>query len=741
MTLERVNMDEPRNVEKSIWKRIATRPFITVLTFVGIISIALSCTLVYLLVRKTTTICLTPECIKTASVILTSMNAKMDPCEDFYEYACGNWIKDHPIPDDAPSVSNFENLGQDLEFALKGLLEQKNIESLDGDAVRKARAFYHLCLNETAIINTWRETFDNAVKNFGGWPSLEKSDNKPRISVEQMYGIMVAKFRSDSLFKATVQPDDKNSQQNVLLIDQPALNLFARDFYILSETQEERLAYKTLIRDVLLLLEARVEAYNRDFDEILQFETDLANITLSEDLRHDIAELYNKMTIEQMSKEFPNFNWLLFFSTIFQNIASSDNQIIKMNDTTEIVIYGLQFIKKLDELLPKYDKRIISNYLAWCWFFKTMLRDLPDPFALTMFKFYKSLNLMQVPKMRWHSCVTRVNNLMPMAVSSIYIRKHFDNEAKKQVEEMIELIMATFVDILQSEDWLTEHAKEFAKEKVDAMSKKIGYPNYLDDSKLVDNDYKTYIVYDGDYYKTKFQFYHMYQKDILERIVKKVDRERWVAGAALVNAFYSPNTNEIIFPAGILQPVFYHKHFPRSMNFGGIGVVIGHEITHGFDDRGRLYDKYGNIRQWWDNATIEKFEMKTKCIEDQYSAFVLEQIGMKVNGRSTKGENIADNGGLKQAYRAYKKYVRKNPQYSLLPGVNLTHDQLFFLNYAQIWCGTMNDKEAVRKLRTSEHSPGPIRVKGPLSNSEDFAKAYNCPSGSPMNPRHKCRVW
>ncbi|VDM93643.1 unnamed protein product [Onchocerca ochengi] len=249
---------------------------------------------------------------------------------------------------------------------------------------------------------------------------------------------------------------------------------------------------------------------------------------------------------------------------------------------------------------------------------------------------------------------------------------------------MIELIMAAFVDMLESEDWLTERAKGFAKEKIDAMNKKIGYPNYLDNSKLVDNEYKNYIVHDGNYYKTKFQFYHMYQKDTLERITKKVDRERWVAGAALVNAFYSPNTNEIIFPAGILQPVFYHKHFPHSMNFGGIGVVIGHEITHGFDDRGRLYDKYGNIRQWWDNATIEKFEIKTKCIEDQYSGFVLEQIGMKVNGRSTKGENIADNGGLKQAYRAYKEYVHKYPQYSLLPGVNLTHDQLFFLNYAQV---------------------------------------------------------
>ncbi|VDO96879.1 unnamed protein product [Heligmosomoides polygyrus] len=248
-------------------------------------------------------------------------------------------------------------------------------------------------------------------------------------------------------------------------------------------------------------------------------------------------------------------------------------------------------------------------------------------------------------------------------------------------------------------------------------------------------------VFDGGYYKTKFQFYEQYQRDVLERISQPVDRERWVAGAALVNAFYSPNTNEIIFPAGILQPVFYSKDFPSSMNFGGIGVVIGHEITHGFDDRGRLYDNLGNIRQWWDNVTIAKFEKKAECIEKQYSDYMLEQISMKINGRSTKGENIADNGGLKQAYKAYKKYQQSHRPPPRLPGVNLTHDQLFFLNYAQIWCGTMNDKEAVRKLRTSEHSPGPIRVKGPLSNSVDFANAFSCPVGSPMNPTHKCRVW
>jgi membrane metallo-endopeptidase-like protein 1 len=669
------------------------------------------------------------------------MNSTVDPCNDFYEYACGNWIKQHPIPDDAPSVSNFENLGQDLELALKDLLEERPIPDLDGDAVIKAKQFYHLCLNESQISHTWRGVFDDVLRQFGGWPSLANSYAPVNTSIERLYGIMVAKFRVDSLFKATVQPDDKNSEKHVLLVDQPTLNLFARDFYMLPETEDERLAYRTLVRDVLVLLNASPSVAHQDSEDVLLFETQLANITVAEDQRHDIAELYSKWTIGQMRQQFPHFDWLTFFNTIFEDITDKNGKTITFNDDAEVVIYGVDFVQRLDALIPIFDKKVIINYLNWCWFFKAMLRDLPDPFALTMFKFYRSLNLMLVQKLRWHGCVTRINSLMSMATSSIYIRNHFDHEAKSQVEEMISLIMEAFVELLEEEDWLTPETKAFAKQKVHTMNQKIGYPDYLNNSSAVDTEYFRYVVYDGDYYKTKFQFYEMYQKDILERIRHPVDRDRWVAGAALVNAFYSPNTNEIIFPAGILQPVFYNKHFPRSMNYGGIGVVIGHEITHGFDDRGRLYDNKGNIRQWWDNATVVKFEEKAKCIEDQYSSYVLDQISMRINGRSTKGENIADNGGLKQAYRAYKKYETFHPIPQQLPGVNLTQDQLFFLNYAQIWCGVMNDKEAVRKLRTSEHSPGPIRVKGPLSNSKDFADAYKCPVNSPMNPAKKCRVW
>uniref|UniRef100_A0A915DMP7 Uncharacterized protein n=1 Tax=Ditylenchus dipsaci TaxID=166011 RepID=A0A915DMP7_9BILA len=695
--------------------RLASRLLSVLIFLLILLLIGALIALIVVIRQERNAVCLTPGCIHTAAVILNSMNSTVDPCVDFYEYAC--------------------------ELALKELLEEDPIEGIDGDAVHKAKSFYHMCLNESAITNTWRSVFDSVLLEFGGWPSLENTRKTSTTRIERLYGIMVAKFRADSLFKATVQPDDKNSEKHILLIDQPALNLFARDFYMLLETEDERLAYRTLIRDVLVLLNADPKVAERDSLEILQFETELANITVAEDQRHDIAELYTKWSIGQMNSRFPNFDWLIFFNTIFEGILDKNNKEIRFNESTEVVIYGVDFVKRLDRLLPEFEPRIIVNYLSWCWFFKAMLRDLPDPFALTMFKFYRTLNLMMVQKLRWHGCVTRINSLMPMATSSIYVRNHFDHEAKAQVEEMISLIMEAFVELLDEEEWLTPETKAFAKQKVNTMNQKIGYPDYLNDSTAVDTEYKRYVVYEKDYYRTKFQFYEMYQKDILERIRLPVDRERWVAGAALVNAFYSPNTNEIIFPAGILQPVFYNKHFPRSMNYGGIGVVIGHEITHGFDDRGRLYDNLGNIRQWWDNATIVKFEEKAKCIEDQYSNYVLEQISMRINGRSTKGENIADNGGLKQAYRAYKKYEKFHPIPQQLPGVNLTQDQLFFLNYAQIWCGIMNDKEAIRKLRTSEHSPGPIRVKGPLSNSHDFASAYNCPVGSSMNPVKKCRVW
>lgn len=227
-----------------------------------------------------------------------------------------------------------------------------------------------------------------------------------------------------------------------------------------------------------------------------------------------------------------------------------------------------------------------------------------------------------------------------------------------------------------------------------------------------------------------------------DRLDKNIDKTLWNTPPAVVNAYYSRNRNQIMFPAGILQPPFYHRDFPRSLNFGGIGVVIGHEITHGFDDIGRLFDSEGNLHRWWSDQAIEAFHNRAQCLIDQYSRFTVTEVAMKIDGFNTQGENIADNGGIKQAFLAYEKWLLDNDDVGeTLPGIPLTHLQLFFLNFAQIWCGTMRPEATRNKLKTAVHSPGRFRVIGTLANSEEFARVFQCPVGSAMNPVQKCSVW
>ncbi|KAL3227885.1 hypothetical protein MRX96_003836 [Rhipicephalus microplus] len=283
--------------------------------------------------------------------------------------------------------------------------------------------------------------------------------------------------------------------------------------------------------------------------------------------------------------------------------------------------------------------------------------------------------------------------------------------------------------------------RKVAEEKANAMNERIGYPELLTNPYELSKEYDSLVVHEDLYLDNVFNILQFEATRNQLKLRQPVNKEKWTTEPAVVNAFYNPNKNDIVFPAGILQPLFYSHHFPKSLNYGGIGVVIGHEITHGFDDKGRQFDKDGNLKPWWNNKTVQTFRERAQCMVDQYSSYVLEDVNLNINGKMTQGENIADNGGLKQAYRAYKKWVKQHGEEPLLPGINLTHDQLFFLNYAQIWCGSMRPEEALNKIRTSVHCPGPIRVLGPLSNSYDFSRAYNCANMSRMNPAKKCSVW
>ncbi|KAK6620413.1 18S rRNA pseudouridine methyltransferase [Polyplax serrata] len=482
---------------------------------------------------------------------------------------------------------------------------------------------------------------------------------------------------------------------------------------------------------IAILLGADDKTAEAELEEVIKFEVQLANATLPEADRHDTSAIYRKLPLGALQKEIPQLNWKEYLSTFLE---------IHIKETEPLVTYAMPYFVKMGEILMKTERRVIHNYVIWRLVMK-ILPHMIDEYQQKIIEFQKILLGILSERHRWSQCVEWTNKKLGMAVGALFIRDNFNQDSKETALEMIHTIREAFNELLTENKWMDDETRAVAKEKADSMNERIGYPELLTNTEELNKEYENLTIIDNQFLVNVFNVLKYDAYHNLRKLRQPVNKNKWSTEPAVVNAFYNPNKNDIVFPAGILQPLFYSQHFPKSLNYGGIGVVIGHEITHGFDDKGRQFDKDGNMMQWWNNATIKAFRERTQCIIDQYSKYKLDEVDLFVNGRMTQGENIADNGGLKQSFRAYKKWVAKHGEEPLLPGINLSHDQLFFLNYAQIWCGSMRPEDALTKIRSSVHSPGPVRVIGPLSNSWDFAKAYNCPLQSPMNPTSKCSVW
>lgn len=344
---------------------------------------------------------------------------------------------------------------------------------------------------------------------------------------------------------------------------------------------------------------------------------------------------------------------------------------------------------------------------------------------------------------RWEQCLSSLTGTLGVAISSMYVRNHFKPDSKGLAMEMVEYIRGEFGRILDQVDWMDEETRLEAKDKAKSISAYIGYPDELLNDTLIEELYKGLHFDRRDYFKNILQLRRWsidYSFNQLRKPNLKVDWRKH-AKAATVNAFYNSLDNSIEFPAGILQGAFFDRSKPNYLNFGAIGFIIGHEITHGFDDRGRQFDKDGNNRNWWNSDTDEKFKERAQCIIDQYSNYTVPENGLKVNGINTQGENIADNGGLKEAFRAYNEWVKRNGEESRLPGVKLNQRQLFWVSAANVWCGKYRPEVLKMRVMVGSHSPAQFRTIGPLSNLKEFSETFNCPIGSPLNPVQKCSVW
>ncbi|XP_076053157.1 neprilysin-1-like [Oratosquilla oratoria] len=678
-------------------------------------------------------ICLTEECVRTAASLLNAMDQTADPCHDFFQYACGTWNKRHVIPADRASISTFEVMADQLQLILRVLLES-DIEANEGSATQKAKLFYASCMNFTERHEVGDKPLREVIDLLGGWPVTVEGDwTLPDFSVEEMVGRLRGRYNQAILIDQWVGPDDKNSSVNIIQLDQmQQLGLPSREYFLRKNSSQDALkAYLRFMTDVAELLGAKGEKAKNDLQEVLDLETQIANATLPQADRHDTGSNYIKLSLADLQREVPEFNWTEYLGAFIEEDLEPEEPI---------VVYAMPYFKLLGKILQKTEPRVIWNYVLW-----RLVQDftphLTSDYQARRHEFRKVLLGIQSDRNRWNQCIDITNKRLGMAVGALFIKENFNPESKETALEMIHTLREAFSDLLEENDWMDDETRAVAREKANAMNEKIGYPDLLTKPDELAKEYENLTIVENRYLENFFNLMEFDAHKNLARLRQMVNKTKWSTAPAVLNAFYNPNFNDIVFPAGILQPLFYSQHFPKSLNYGGIGVVIGHEMTHGFDDKGRQFDKDGNLKQWWNTRTIEAFRERTQCIIDQYSGYKVDEVDQYINGRMTQGENIADNGGIKQAYRAYRQWVERNGEEKLLPGMNLNHDQLFFLNYAQIWCGSMRSEDALSKIRSSVHSLGPIRVLGPLSNSEDFARAYSCPLRSRMNPVKKCSVW
>ncbi|CAJ0566155.1 unnamed protein product, partial [Mesorhabditis spiculigera] len=687
-----------------------------------------------------------PGFIRASQLLNVAINQSADPCENFFEFACGGWVAANEIPADLTAYSHFTELREKVQAEMKDLYESNT--RYPSKAINTLKKFYTACMDEETIEQRGPPDLIDAIRSLGYWPMVHGSlwDREEfdlttlLINVGQTRGI-------DVFVDIYASTDTKNVSRRLLSFDQGGLGLGSGSRSYFTDPKK----YAKQVTAYLRYMKAKVklitqdaglipneEQISRDVEEMFEFETRFANITVAEEDRRNYTELYYLSRLSEMAKFMPIIDWERYFVSV---MPFSTHAYLKADP--QVIITEVDFLHRLTELLKDTDPRVITNYViyrytsAWSMQLGKKYEDIYQDFV-------RDLVGKKTKSPRWKDCSSSTTNRMPYAAGSLYVRHFFNKAAKATTVDMIDDLQEAFAAMLLQNDWMDPSTKKIAQEKASAMLRLIGFPDFILRDEELDHWYRDLTVSETDTYSQMIEKATRWGINFAyNRLLEPVKRDEFSTNAAVVNAFYSSIKNAIMFPAGILQPPFFDAEFPKSLNYGGIGAVIGHEITHGFDDQGSQFDKDGNLKNWWDASTREKFEERTQCIIDQYGAQeVPNTSGQHLNGKLTQGENIADNGGVKQAYKAYKRFLEKHGPEEALPGLEkYTNDQMFFIGYAQTWCNKMTPEATLRLILTDPHAPGMFRVNVVLQNQPEFAHAFQCPAGSTMNPSKRCVVW
>jgi putative endopeptidase len=646
---------------------------------------------------------------------VNAIDKSVDPCVDFYQYACGNWRKDNPIPADQVRWGRFNELGEYDRYLLYVDLKRA-ADDPKTPLQRKYGDFYAACMNSDLA----DQLGDKPVE-----PILAKIDVlKDKHDLAALVAALADRDGTATFFRFVSEQDEKDASQQIGAVLQGGLSLPDRDYYLDDSDRMKtiRAQYKQYATDLFKLAGDNDDKAAQEADAVLTIETALAKGSLPRVDMRDPAKRYHFEPVSDLSTLAPNFDWSSYLSsmpapTIQQlNIATPD------------------FFKAMNEVIDGQSLDNIKSYLRF-HALNSAAPWLSSNFVDLNFGFFeKTLTGQAVETPRWKRCTMLTDRAMGEAVGQDWVKENFPPQAKASMEQLVAALEKSLNEDIQNLTWMTPETKKEAEAKLAAFRQKIGYPEkWRDYSKLeVNRDDLLGNIQRAVAFETA--------RD-LQKIGKPVDEKEWTMTPPTVNAYYEPSNNDINFPAGILQPPFYDYTKDPAVNFGAIGVVIGHEMTHGFDDEGSKYDGQGNVKNWWTPADRAAFDERTGCEVKEYGNF--EPVpGQKLNGKLTLGENTADNGGLRIAYQALQSVLASEGQGAETKKIDgYTPDQRYFIAFAQVWCENTREQAARVYAHVDPHSPGRFRANGSVQNFDAFGKAFGCKKGDPMMPTDPCVVW